>query len=73
MKPMSGHAVLTAETVDDCVIDQGWDRYSAEDHTIWRMLLSVSGGRSAVTSRRNTWTGSRRSGSAPKPYPISSE
>ena len=39
MKPMSGHAVLTAETVDDCVIDQGWDRYSAEDHTIWRMLF----------------------------------
>ena len=36
---MSGHAVLTAETVDDCVIDQGWDRYSAEDHTIWRMLF----------------------------------
>ena len=73
MKPMSGHAVLTAETVDDCVIDQGWDRYSAEDHTIWRMLFERQRRTLGGHVARNTWTGSRRSGSAPKPYPISSE
>jgi phenylalanine-4-hydroxylase len=36
---MSGHAVLNAQTVEDCIIDQGWERYSAEDHAIWRMLF----------------------------------
>jgi phenylalanine-4-hydroxylase len=36
---MSGHAVLTAQRVEDCVIDQGWERYTAEDHAIWRILF----------------------------------
>ena len=36
---MSGHAVLTAQTVDDCIIDQGWERYTPEDHAIWRILF----------------------------------
>jgi phenylalanine-4-hydroxylase len=36
---MSGHAVLTAETVDDCIIEQGWEHYSAEDHGIWSTLF----------------------------------
>jgi phenylalanine-4-hydroxylase len=36
---MSGHALLTAQTVEDCIIDQGWARYSAEDHAIWRVLF----------------------------------
>jgi phenylalanine-4-hydroxylase len=36
---MSGHAVLTAQTVEECIIDQGWERYSAEDHAIWRALF----------------------------------
>ena len=36
---MSGHAVLTAQTVEDCIIDQGWERYTAEDHAIWRVLF----------------------------------
>jgi phenylalanine-4-hydroxylase len=36
---MSAHTVLTAQTVDDCVIDQNWDKYSAEDHSIWRTLF----------------------------------
>jgi phenylalanine-4-hydroxylase len=39
VKAMSGHAVLTAETVDDCIIEQGWERYSAEDHSIWGTLF----------------------------------
>ena len=38
-KAMAGHAVLTAETVDECIIDQGWERYTAEDHAIWRTLF----------------------------------
>jgi phenylalanine-4-hydroxylase len=33
------HALLTAHTVDDCVIDQGWSRYTAEDHAVWRTLF----------------------------------
>jgi phenylalanine-4-hydroxylase len=36
---MSGHAVLTAQTVEDCIVDQDWERYSAEDHAIWRALF----------------------------------
>jgi phenylalanine-4-hydroxylase len=36
---MSGHAVLTAQRVEDCVIDQAWERYSAEDHATWRILF----------------------------------
>jgi phenylalanine-4-hydroxylase len=36
---MAGHAVLTAQTVEDCIIDQGWERYTAEDHAIWRTLF----------------------------------
>ncbi len=36
---MSGHTVLTAHTVEDCIIDQDWGHYSAEDHAIWRVLI----------------------------------
>jgi phenylalanine-4-hydroxylase len=36
---MSGHALLTAQTVEDCIIDQGWERYTAEDHATWRVLF----------------------------------
>ena len=36
---MTGHALLNAQTVEDCIIDQGWERYSAEDHAIWCMLF----------------------------------
>jgi len=36
---MSGHAVLNAQTVEDCIVDQGWERYTAEDHAIWRILF----------------------------------
>ena len=36
---MTGHAILTAQTVEDCIIDQGWARYTAEDHGIWRTLF----------------------------------
>jgi phenylalanine-4-hydroxylase len=36
---MSGHALLTAQTVEDCIIDQGWERYTTEDHATWRVLF----------------------------------
>src|SRR4026207_1416495 len=36
---MSAHTVLTAQTLEDCVIDQKWENYSAEDHAIWRTLF----------------------------------
>ena len=36
---MSGHAVLTAQTVEDCIIDQRWERYTPEDHATWRVLF----------------------------------
>lgn len=36
---MTGHAILTAQTVEDCIVDQGWERYTAEDHAIWRTLF----------------------------------
>jgi phenylalanine-4-hydroxylase len=36
---MADHTVLDAQTAADCIIDQGWERYSAEDHDIWRVLF----------------------------------
>jgi phenylalanine-4-hydroxylase len=31
--------VLEAQSVDDCVIDQKWDKYTKEDHAIWGTLF----------------------------------
>jgi phenylalanine-4-hydroxylase len=39
VKAMPGHALLTAQTAEECIIDQGWARYSTEDHAIWRVLF----------------------------------
>ena len=36
---MSGHAVVTAKTVEECIVDQEWERYSSEDHAIWGALF----------------------------------
>lgn len=36
---MAGHGVLTAQTIEDCIIDQGWENYSSEDHAIWGALF----------------------------------
>jgi len=36
---MSAHTVLTAQTVEDCIIDQKWKDYTSEDHAIWRTLF----------------------------------
>src|SRR5918994_2066125 len=39
VKSMAGYAVLIAQAVEDCIIDQSWERYTAEDHAIWRTLF----------------------------------
>src|SRR5579863_5089458 len=36
---MPAHAVLSAQSAEDCVLDQHWERYTAEDHSIWRTLF----------------------------------
>lgn len=36
---MAGHGVLTAQTVDECIVDQGWQNYTNEEHDIWRVLF----------------------------------
>jgi phenylalanine-4-hydroxylase len=36
---MAGHAVLNAQKADDCLIDQGWERYTPDDHETWRLLF----------------------------------
>lgn len=36
---MAGHSVLTAQTVEECIVDQGFERYTPEDHDIWRILF----------------------------------
>jgi phenylalanine-4-hydroxylase len=36
---MTGHAVLNAQSVDECIIDQNWDNYTAEEHETWGMLF----------------------------------
>lgn len=33
------HAVLNAQSVDDCIIDQDWKHYTAQDHQTWRTLF----------------------------------
>ncbi len=34
-----GHAVLNAQSVDECIIDQNWGRYTAQDHATWATLF----------------------------------
>jgi phenylalanine-4-hydroxylase len=36
---MASHTVLEAQSVDDCIIDQKWDKYTKEDHAIWGTLF----------------------------------
>jgi phenylalanine-4-hydroxylase len=35
-----GHGVLQAKTVDECIIDQGWQNYTAQDHQTWATLFT---------------------------------
>jgi phenylalanine-4-hydroxylase len=33
------HAVLNAQTVAECIVDQDWGHYTAQDHETWRTLF----------------------------------
>lgn len=35
-----GHAILTAQTVEECIIEQNWGAYSASDHNTWKTLYN---------------------------------
>lgn len=35
----SGHVILDAKSVEDCVIDQNWQAYTPEDHHTWGTLF----------------------------------
>ena len=34
-----GHAILSAQTIEQCIIPQDWDRYTKEDHETWSILF----------------------------------
>ena len=40
MEEVKGHAILDAQTVNECVIDQDWGAYSAQDHKTWETLFN---------------------------------
>lgn len=39
MNEGKGHAILNAQTVEECVIEQKWDSYTAADHNTWKTLF----------------------------------
>jgi len=40
MEEGKGHAILDAETVEQCVIEQNWSKYTPQDHGTWRTLFN---------------------------------
>jgi phenylalanine-4-hydroxylase len=40
MEEGKGHAILDAETVEQCVIEQNWSKYTAQDHGTWKTLFN---------------------------------
>ena len=40
MEDDKGHAILTAQTVEECIIEQNWGAYSAADHNTWKTLYN---------------------------------
>ncbi len=40
MEEVKGHAILDAQTIDECVIDQDWGAYSSQDHKTWETLFN---------------------------------
>jgi phenylalanine-4-hydroxylase len=40
MDEAAGHAILSAQTVEECVIDQKWGDYTTSDHLTWRTLYN---------------------------------
>lgn len=40
MEGEKGHAILGAQSVEECVIEQRWSEYSAQDHETWKTLYN---------------------------------
>ena len=40
MEENKGHAILNAQSVDECVIEQHWDKYTPQDHKTWGALFN---------------------------------
>jgi phenylalanine-4-hydroxylase len=40
MDDASGHAILNAQTVEECIIEQRWKDYTDADHATWRTLYN---------------------------------
>ncbi len=40
MEGDKGHAILEAQTVEECVIEQRWGDYTAQDHGTWKTLYN---------------------------------
>jgi phenylalanine-4-hydroxylase len=40
MEDVKSHAILNAQTVEECIIQQEWDRYTAADHHTWSTLYN---------------------------------
>lgn len=40
MDENKGHAILNAQTVEECLIEQSWDRYTPQDHKTWGTLYN---------------------------------
>lgn len=40
MEDDKGHAILNTQTVEECVIEQDWGAYSAQDHRTWGSLFN---------------------------------
>lgn len=40
MEGEKGHAILDAQTVKECVIEQRWGDYTAQDHATWKTLYN---------------------------------
>jgi phenylalanine-4-hydroxylase len=40
MDDTKGHAILEAQTVEECIIEQDWSKYTAQDHKTWGTLFN---------------------------------
>ncbi len=40
MEQSAGHAILDAQTVEECIVEQRWSNYSQADHNTWKTLYN---------------------------------
>lgn len=40
MEQSAGHAILDAQTVEECIVEQRWSNYSLADHNTWKTLYN---------------------------------